>query len=266
MTICVIGAGSIGGAVAMGLTKSRPNEKIIVTEKRRGRRRELTDLGLSVSDDNQIAAEQADLVIICVKPNDVENVLREIHREIRGKLVISMAAAVSLAYLKNIVPEAYFVRVMPNIAILVQESFIAYSAGSDVEANEKTKAEAVLKTLGRTAEVEEHLMDAITAISGCAPAYLSIILEAMEYAGLDMGLTKELALMAAAQAMLGTGRLVLDGRKTPSEVKDMVTTPGGVTIAGLREIERTPVRHAFMSAIKASMERSFEISKNFKAQ
>ena len=103
-------------------------------------------------------------------------------------------------------------------------------------------------------------MDAITALSGCAPAYLSVVLEALTYAGLEAGLPKDVALLSAAQSMVGTGRLVLEAEKHPAEIRDMVTTPGGVTIEGLQVLERFPVRHAFMMAVKAATEKSMRVS------
>ncbi|MEM2915310.1 MAG: pyrroline-5-carboxylate reductase, partial [Candidatus Bathyarchaeia archaeon] len=223
MTIAVIGAGAIGGAVSKGLLESK--YRVVAAEKRLERRKELEKLGLTVIDDNKKAAKEAEIIILCVKPKDVKEVLKEIRNEIKEKLVISMAAAVNLGFLKKLAPESRFIRAMPNMAILVRESFTAYCVASDVAVEEKENAEKLLKTLGEVVEIDEAQMDAITALSGCAPAYLSIIVEAMTYAGLEVGLTRDLALSASAQAMIGTGKLILEAKKAPCEIKDMVTTP-----------------------------------------
>jgi len=262
VTIAVIGAGAIGSAVVKSLLLSGYEGRIIATDVKVEKIKELEKLGVTATDDNKRAAKEAEIIILCVKPGDVEKVLREIRNEIKGKLVISMAAAINIAFLKTIVPEAKFVRAMPNIAILVQEAFIAYSAGLDVTTEDKGRAERLLTALGKIAEIDEKCMDAITALSGCAPAYLSIIIEAMTYAGLEAGLTKDLALTASAQSMVGTGKLILETQKNPSEIRDMVTTPGGVTVEGLRELEKIPIRHAVMSAIKAATEKSKKISRS----
>jgi len=161
-----------------------------------------------------------------------------------------------------VAPEAKFVRAMPNMAVLVQESFTAYCASVDVTSEEKAEAEKLLSILGRVVEVDEKQMDAVTALSGCAPAFLSVIMEAMVYGGLEAGLSRDLALAASAQSMIGAGKLVLEAEKTPSEIKDMVTTPGGVTVEELRELEKVPVRHAVMCAVKAGAEKSKRISQS----
>jgi len=262
MTVAVIGVGAIGSAVVKSLLRSKFKGKIIAADIEVEKIKELEKLGVTVTEDNKIATKEADTVILCVKPKEVEKVLKEIRNEIKSKLVISMAAAITLGFLKKSVPEAKFIRVMPNIAILVQESFTAYCTGSDVTIEDKDGAERLLKALGRVVEVEEGYMDAITALSGCAPAYLSVIVEAMTYAGLEAGLTRDIALTASAQSMVGTGRLILEAQKTPSEIKDMVATPGGVTVEGLRELEKVPIRHAIMSAIKAATAKSKKISRS----
>jgi len=260
MAVAVIGSGKIGSAVAKSLVKSRYEGKIIATDLCLERLAELEKLGVVAASDNKKAAEEADIIVICVKPLDVEKVLTDIKDEARGKTVISFAAALRLRAMKKIVPEAHLIRTMPNIAILVQESFTAYCTDPDVTREDISKAEKVLSKLGRFIEVEEKYMDVITGLSGCAPAYLSIILEGLTYAGLEAGLPREIALLSAAQSMVGAAKLVLEAGKQPAEIRDMVTTPGGVTIEGLRELEKVPIRHAFMMAVKAATAKSKRMS------
>lgn len=256
--IAIIGGGVIGEAVAENLVSS--GYKVIVSEKRAERLKELEKMGLNVTMNNKVAASQADIIILCVKPKNVKEVLEEIHEEIKNKIVISMAAAITLNFLKKIAPEAKFIRTMPNLAIIVREAFIAYCAGPELNKEELEKTIKLLESFGKVKEVEEEYMDAITALSGCAPAYLSLIAEAMMYAGLETGLERNTALMIAAQAMIGAGKLILEGNKTPSEIRDMVTTPGGVTIEGLFHLEKIPLRHAFMKAVKSAAKKSHEIT------
>jgi pyrroline-5-carboxylate reductase len=258
MIVAVIGGGAIGGSVAKNLVAS--GYDVIVTEKRPERMKELKKMGLNVTNDNKMATKQADVIILCVKPKDIESVLREICENTDGKLVISLAAAVTLNFLKKFAPKAKIVRAMPNLAIIVRESFTAYTADPELSQKDIELAVKLLSTFGIVYEVDETHMDAITALSGCAPAYLALIAESMVYAGLGVGLERDVSLRIAAQALIGTGKLILEGGKTPYQIRDMVTTPGGVTIEGLFELERIPIRHAFMSAVKAATEKSRKIS------
>ena len=260
MKVAVIGAGKIGRAVAEGLAKA--GYEVTATRRRIEEIKGLERLGVTVTRDNREASSKAEIIIISVKPKDVSSVLREIRGEVKGKIVISVAAAVTLSQMKKVCPEAFFVRVMPNITVLVQESLMAYCVDGSVTPELKRTVEKVLEALGKSVEVEESQMDAITALSGCAPAYLSLILEALTYAGLEVGLSKEFSLLSAAQAMVGTGKLILEGGKSPHEIRDMVTTPGGVTVEGLLELERAPIRYVMMRAVKKAALKSRKISES----
>jgi len=262
MTIAVIGAGVIGGAIAKSLLRSKYKGRIIATRREIEKIRDLEESGVIVTRDNKKAAEEADIIIICVKPKNVEHVLREINEKISGKLVISVAAAVPLSFLKNIVPEARFVRAMPNVAVLVQEAFTAYCADPDVTPENKEKVEEILGMMGGFMEVEEKYMDAITGLSGSSPAYLSIMIEALMYAGLKVGLPRDIALFSSAQSMIGIGRLILETKKHPAEIKDMVVTPGGVTIEGIYELENVAIRPALMKAVEATTIKSKVITES----
>lgn len=261
MIIAVLGGGVLGEAIARSLTLV--GYEVIVTEKRAERINELERLGFKVTGDNKVAIRKADVVILCVKPKEVEETLKEVGEEIRGKILISVAAAVSIGFLKKLAPEAKIIRTMPNLAVLVREAFIAYSTDSNVTGKDLEAALKVLNALGKAYKVNEGQMDAMTALNGCAPAYLSLIAEAMMYAGLKIGVERDLALTIVAQAMIGTGKLILEGKKTPSEICAMVTTPGGVTIEGLFEMESFPIRHAFMKAIETATEKTRKISYSF---
>lgn len=261
MIVAIIGGGVLGEALARGLSSS--GFDVMVAEKRVERIDELKKLGLRVTENDRDAVRAADIVILCVKPKDVEETLREIDNEVKGKILISVAAAVPISFLKKLAPEAKIIRAMPNLAVLVREAFIAYSVDPDVGQEDLEKALRVLNALGRTWKVDEDQMDAMTALNGCAPAYMSLVAEAMIYAGLEIGVERDLALMIVAQAMVGTGKLILEGKKTPSEICALVATPGGVTIEGLFEIESFPVRHAFMKAIKAAAEKAHKLSLTF---
>ncbi|MCA6214116.1 MULTISPECIES: pyrroline-5-carboxylate reductase [Thermococcus] len=251
MKIAVIGAGTIGSAVAKALAK---NYEVIATRRKIEKIKWLEEYGIEITSDNRTAAKAADVVILAVKPNKIKKVLEEIREDIEGKIVISLAAAISLEALKGLA-NAKFVRAMPNIAVLVGESFTAY-ATRDLDENEIKLVEELFKTFGMCAKVEEEYMDAITGLSGSGPAYVSVFLEALMYGGLRVGLPRDLAILASAQTLLGTAKLLLELNLHPAQVRDMVITPGGTTIDGIFELEDSRIRNALMKAVDAATKKS----------
>lgn len=263
--IAVIGAGVIGGAIVKSLLKRGYDGKITATRREIEELRELEKLGATVSSNNKKAVKDSDIVFICVKPNDVGKVLKEISKEIEGKLVISTAATIPLKFYKKTVPKARFVRTMPNVAVLVQEAFTAYCYDEDVTSEDKKKVKEILNIMGKSEEVEEKHMDAITALSGSGPGYISIIIEALMYAGLKVGLPRDLSLYSSAQTVLGTGKLILETREHPAKIKDMVTTPGGTTIEAIFELEGSQIRQALMKAVEEAAKKCNEIREKLAA-
>jgi len=141
---------------------------------------------------------------------------------------------------------------MPNIAALAGQSFTAYACDENIKQRDKETVKLLLNSMGTSMEVEEKYMDAITGLSGSGPAYVSIVIDALMYAGLKVGLPRDLSLYSAAQSVLGTAKLVLDGTMTPAAIEEMVTTPGGTTIEGIYEIEDGKLRTALMNAVEAA--------------
>lgn len=262
--IAVIGAGIMGGAIIKSLKKSRSSIKIIATDIRPKRIEDLEKLGISTTKDNLEAAANSDIIFISVKPSDIENVLKTIKEEVNGKLIISVAATVPLKLLEKFIPKAKIVRIMPNVAALVQASYTAYCCGKNVTLEDKENVIKLLNLFGRSEEVKEKYMDAITALSGSGPGYLSIIIESLMYAGLKVGLPRNIALNSAAQTVLGTGKLVLDLQMHPAKIKDMVTTPGGTTIEAVYELEGSQIRQALMNAVDKAAKKSQQIREKLK--
>jgi pyrroline-5-carboxylate reductase len=247
--ITVIGAGMMGGAIVKSLLKSGYSGKITAADIRPEKLREQEKNGVATSTDNRKAAADADILFIVVKPGDVEKVLKEIRQEAKGKIVISVAATVPLKFVKKLIPEAKTVRIMPNVGALVQASYTAYCCSENVTQEDKEKVKTLLNMMGICEEVDEKYMDAITALSGSGPGYLSIIIEALMYAGLKVGLPRNIALTSSAQTVLGTGKLVI-------ELQDMVTTPGGTTIEAIYELEGSQIRQSLMRAIGEAAKKS----------
>jgi pyrroline-5-carboxylate reductase len=254
--IAVIGAGMMGGAIVKSLLKSGYSGKITAVDIQPEKLKEQEKLGVAVSTDSRKAAADADVIFICVKPNNVASVLKQINSSVKGKLVISIAATVPLKFLKKFVPDAKIVRIMPNVAALVQASYTAYCCGENVTKKDKEKVQSLLNRMGVCEELDEKYMDAITALTGSGPGYISIIIEALMYAGLKVGLPRNVALYGAAQTVLGTGKLVLDLQEHPAKVKDMVTTPGGTTIEAIYELEGSSIRQSLMRAVEEAAKKS----------
>jgi pyrroline-5-carboxylate reductase len=139
---------------------------------------------------------------------------------------------------------------------LVQASYTAYCCGENVTQKDKEKAQSLLNLMGVCEEVDEKYMDAVTALTGSGPGYISIIIEALMYAGLKVGLPRKVALYGAAQTVLGTGKLVMDLQEHPAKVKDIVTTPGGTTIEAIYELEGSSIRQSLMRAVEEAAKKS----------
>jgi pyrroline-5-carboxylate reductase len=255
-TVAVIGAGVIGGAIVKCLQESEDVGKVIATRRSLDSLKELKELGAEVTTDNRAAAKKADIVVLCVKPGDVGSVLKGVEKEVKGKLVITTAAIIPLEYYNEVAPAAKYVRCMPNIAALAKASFTAYTCDPDVTAEDKAAVKTLLDTMGSCMEVEEKYMDAVTGLSGSSPAFVAIVIEALMFAGLKVGLPRELSLRSSAQSVLGAAKLVLDGTMKPNEIAEMVTTPGGTTIDGIYEIEDGKLRTALMNAVEAATKKS----------
>ena len=254
--ITVIGAGMMGSAIIKSLAKGNYKGQITAVDIAVEKLKALEQLGVKVSSDNRKSVDTADIVFVIVKPGDVEKVLEEISREIKGKLLVSVAATVPLKFLQKNAPESRVIRIMPSLCAMVQASYTAYCVGDSVTAEDKEKINALLNMMGICDEVDEKYMDAITAVSGSGPGYMSIIIEALTYAGLKVGLPRNIALNCAAQTVMGTGKLVVDLHEDPAKIKDMTTTPGGTTIEAIYQIEQSQIRPAMIRAIEEATKKS----------
>ena len=257
MRVAVIGAGTIGGAVAKALSES--GHEVVATRRNLEKARWLEEYGVRLTRDNRKAVEWGEAVFLAVKPNKVSAVLGEVSGLLDGKFLISLAAGIGLDYLRRLAPKAKLVRAMPNIAVLVKESFTAYS--TDLEGEDLKTVEGLLSSFGECLRVEEEHMDAITGLSGSGPAYVTVFLEAMVYGGLRVGLPREVAKKASLQTLLGTAKLLMETERHPAEVREWVITPGGTTIDGIFELEEGKIRTAVMKAVDAATKKSRILSR-----
>ncbi|MFZ3060040.1 MAG: pyrroline-5-carboxylate reductase [Candidatus Methanoperedens sp.] len=260
-----IGTGKMGEALIKGILHARlvPPENIYASDMDSAKLELLEkQYKISVCKDNCSAVTDSDILIIAVKPQTIPALLKEIKFSIKNQLVISIAAGVAIATYENELPRGTkVVRVMPNIAATVREAASAISPGSAVSKDDLEIAKTIFNAIGRSVILPEHLMDAVTGLSGSGPAYIFMVIEALADGGVHEGLDRNTAKLLAAQTVLGAAKMVLDGGSHTGELKDMVTSPGGTTIRGLRVMEERGVRVAMMNAVIAACERSKELGK-----
>jgi pyrroline-5-carboxylate reductase len=263
--IAVLGAGKAGEALIAGFLSSgwRRPEEIVATARHEERLADLHErYGIETTLSNAEAVKDADVVVIAVKPQDIEALLTDIGPTIEpGQTVLSIAAAIPCALIEGYLGDGVpVVRAMPNTPVTVHEGMAGISAGAKAGEEHLARAEEVLGSVGRSVRVDEDYMDAITAVSGSGPAYFALLAESMIEAGILLGLSREIATDLVVQTMLGTAKLLRDQKMHPVELREMVTSPGGTTIAAIRELEQAGVRAAFLNAIQAAMKRSKELA------
>jgi pyrroline-5-carboxylate reductase len=263
--VSLLGVGKMGEALLSGLIRSggRSADDIVVTARREERARELVErYGVSATLSNAEAVRSTDTAVLMVKPQDIEALLGEIADELDpGRLVVSFAAGVRTSFVEKHVPGAVpVVRVMSNVAVLVDEAMSVVAAGSHADDKHVSLAEELLGYVGRVLRLPEAHLDAITATSGSGPAYFFLLAEAMIEACILLGLSRDVATELIIQTMLGSAKMLRDTGKHPVELREMVTSPGGTTIAAIRILEETGVRAAFLNAIDAARHRSAELA------
>lgn len=255
-----IGAGSMGGALIRSLLATGvPASNLSFYDPDPKRRQELGDLGVEASPGNA-QVMHAPVVVLAVKPQVLVQALAEIKELARPwHLIISIAAGVTLGQLEEVLPEPRFIRAMPNTPLMVREGMTGLAQGRRATPEDMQLALEMFGAVGRTAVVEEKLMDAVTALSGSGPAFVAVFLEALADGGVRLGLPRVLALEMAAQTLLGTGRLCLAHNLHPALLKDQVASPGGTTIAGLHALEQGGFRGLVMDAVTAAALRAQEL-------
>ncbi len=216
---------------------------------------------IQVGSDNPEMAKQADVIILCVKPQIMETVLLELKGKLSPEqLLISVAAGYPLTRLQQHIGENIpLVRAMPNTPAVIQEGVTALAGSSGLPLRHLQMAQTIFESVGRVVIVEESLMDAVTGLSGSGPAYIYLVIEALIDGGVRVGLPRAVAGVLAAQTVLGAARMVLETGEHPALLKDRVTSPGGTTIAGLQQLEGGGLRAILMQAVEAATNRSREL-------
>ncbi|MEV6333529.1 pyrroline-5-carboxylate reductase [Nocardia vinacea] len=267
--VAVIGGGRIGEALIAGLLESgRVAKDLVVVETHADRAELIGDrFGVRVTDSIADAIVGADVLVIAVKPGDVDTVLTQLGKaELdadRDQILVSLAAGVPTARLENKLPAGFpVVRVMPNTPMLVGQGMSVLAPGRYARPEQLAQVTELLAAVGKVATVTEAQMDAVTAVSGSGPAYFFLVVEAMVDAGVGLGLTRDVATELVVQTMLGSAALLESSGQTAAELRAAVTSPAGTTAAAVRELERGGVRSAFLEALHAAKQRSVEQGAN----
>lgn len=261
-----IGAGQMATALSKGfLSKAGvPVENMLASDAFQGSREKFqTVTGIEVTDLNSDVMEECDVIFLAVKPQVLADVMEEIRPLVSpNHLIISICAGIPLAKLSDGLGEkTRLVRVMPNTPCLVGTGAIAFCTSENVTDEDFEITCELLKSVGRCFHVGEHVMDAVTGLSGSGPAYIYLVIEALSDAGVMAGLPRDVATTLAAQTVRGAADMVLETKEHPGVLKDRVTSPGGTTIAGMRELETHGVRAAMYDAVMAATKRSAELGK-----
>lgn len=256
MKLGFIGTGNMAGAIMGGVIGAgvlKPEEIIGSDVSALGREHTKAAYGICVTDSNKEVVEQADVLILSVKPQYYEVVIKEIREFLRPEqLVITIAPGKTLEWLEGMFgKEVKIVRTMPNTPAMVGEGMTAACYNSYVTEEEIRQAKQIFSSFGKIEIVPEHLMDVVVSVSGSSPAYVFLMIEAMADAAVAGGMQRAQAYQFAAQAVLGSAKMVLETKKHPGELKDMVCSPAGTTIAAVRVLEEKGFRSALIEAMDA---------------
>ncbi len=255
-----IGGGNMAFALVKGIVSSGAVSAVTVSDKdaeKLKRFSEFSKQGVNTSTDNSEAVSAADAVVLAVKPNVVPLVLDEIKDVLGNKILISIAAGVSLESISaKLGNKAKVVRVMPNTPAQVGCGMAVLSPNNNVSDSEAAAVEAIFKSVGEAVILDEKFMSAATALHGSSPAYVYMMIDAMADSGVKYGLTKKQALLLAAKAVEGSAKMVLETGEHPSVLKDNVCSPAGTTIAAVCELEKRGFKTSLQQAIDACVEKA----------
>lgn len=262
--LAVVGVGKLGEALIAGLLKQgdlKAAEVVGSVGQQSSIDRVKERLGIEASTDNKELIKGKDIILLAVKPQNMDFILSEINEVISPKqVVISVAASVTTTFIQERLKESVpVIRAMPNTPSVINAGMTGLCTGLYASESDKKIAEAIFKCVGETVFVDESLMDGVTALSASGPAYLYVIIESLAEAGVKLGIPRDVSTLLAAQTMYGSARMVLESKAHPALLKDSVTTPAGCTIDGLMELEEGKLRVTLVKAVVKAAERAREL-------
>ncbi len=245
---CLQGKKSIASIIASG-TNAKSLRKIKIQFK------------IRITAYNKEAIKNSDIVFICVKPQDIDSVLNEIKHSIKGQLIVSIVAGISLRHIEGILKNKRIIRVMPNINCIVSEMAAGFCAGKYATNKDIKNVAEILDYMGASLLLREDLLDAVTAISGSGPAFFAYFIKAFEKAGVRNGLSKEAAFILASKTAFGTAKLLIEKRLSYDDLIRMVASKKGTTSAGMNILQKNKVNSILIKTINAAIRRGREIRK-----
>jgi pyrroline-5-carboxylate reductase len=263
MKYAFLGAGKMATAIIQGMLRGKvcTAEEIIAACPEVDILQSLHNAtSVRVATSNEEAASAAPVVMLCVKPQEASLAIQQAGSALEGKLLISIAAGLSVATLEKMAPKCRIIRAMPNTPAIIGRAATAYTGSANATQADKDCAEVIFKSVGVVSYVQEKLLDAVTGLSGSGPAYVFLVIEALTDGGVSCGLPIGLARQLAIQTVLGAAELAKETGEHPAILREMVTSPAGTTAAALGELEQHGVRAAFIQAVRAADRRSKELS------
>jgi pyrroline-5-carboxylate reductase len=265
-TLAILGVGKLGEAILAGLQHAKvlPMKNVVVTARRPQRALEMAErYGCRSAQHNRDAVKGADILLLCVKPFTVHEVVEEVRDLIEGdQLLISVAAGVPSASIEHVLGrQVAVIRAMPNTPALVNQGMTAISPGKHASEDDLRRAEEIFRSVGRCISLQEKHMDAVTGLSASGPAFVYVIIESFAEAGVKIGLPRDVATELAAQMALGSAKMVLETGEHPAKLKDLVTTPAGCTVDGLLELEEGGLRVTLIKAVVKAAQRAGELER-----
>ncbi len=263
MKIAVLGAGKMALALVHGILRSElcsAGEIVVSSRSTENLQNFVSATGVKTSATNAKAAASADVVLLCVKPSDALTAVKSAAASLKGRLLVSVAAGLGTKALQNAAPGARVIRAMPNTAAMVGRSATAVAPSEAATREDIEIASRIFLSVGKVVQASESQLDAITGLSGSGPAYLYLIVEALTDGAVSAGLPRAMARELAIETLAGAAEMLSSTSEHPAVLREMVTSPGGTTIAGLLVLEKAGVRSAIAEAVKAAAKRSRELS------
>ena len=263
MNVGFLGCGNMGKAIIKGVLGSntaKHGDIIVFDVFKPSLEAVVADMKVTAADSAIAAVQAANMIVVAVKPKDVPGLLDAIAPHAHGKIIVSIAAGVSIARMEEKLGQsAKIVRVMPNTPALVGEGMSAIATNANVDNAEKQAVLDIFSSFGKAEIMGEYLFDAVTGTSGSGPAYVYMLIEAMADGAVLCGMPREAAYRFAAQTVLGSARMVLETGNHPGTLKDMVCSPAGTTIEGVQVLENAGFRAAVIAAVQAAAAKSAKL-------
>lgn len=262
-----IGIGNMGGALCSSVCRKVGGENVLISDRSEEKKNEFSEKYGAVVSDNNTIAKKADVIFLGVKPQGIEELLLSLSETLKERkdrfILVSMVAGLPIESVCRMAGDKYpVIRIMPNTPAMIGEGMILYCADeSVVEKDELESFVSDMEYCGRLDKIDEKLIDAASALSGCGPAFVYMFIEALADGAVMCGLPRAKALEYACQTLAGSAKLVMESGKHPEELKDAVCSPGGTTIAGVAALEEGAFRSSAINAVKAAYEKTLKLKK-----